>query len=164
MASNNQNPPNNVIPANLSVGSNIPDTTTTVSNGSITMINLSMNLFINLPLELQIQIVDYMDTGAFIRFFLANYSQLQRSWSDHLPPITPTMYMNLVSTQQANLGPMQILPTELILNIMNRMLRQNLMAFVLANYKLLVNKQIVDALTDADKRELRLAMNSRSHL
>jgi len=68
--------------------------------------------------------------------------------------------MNLVSTQHANLGPMQILPPELILSIMNRMPRQDLMAFVLANYKLLVNKRIVDALTNADKRELRLAMDS----
>lgn len=101
-----------------------------------------------------------METGTFIRFFLANYSRLQPGWSDHLPRITPTLYMNLVSTQHANLGPMQILPPELILSIMNRMPRQDLMAFVLANYKLLVNKRIVDALTNADKRELRLAMDS----
>jgi len=154
MASNNQNPPNNVIPANSSAVS--------TTNSNITMINLFMNLFINLPLELQIQIVDYMDMGSFIRFFLANYSRLQRSWSDHLPRITQTIYMNLVSTQQSNLGPMQILPAELILNIMNRMQRQDLMAFVLANYKLLVNKQIVDALTAADRRELRLARDSRN--
>lgn len=157
MSSNNQNSVNSGIPATLSAGSSISGTTTT-----LTMLNLFMNLFINLPLELQIQIVDFMDMGTFIRFFLANYSRLQRGWSDHLPRITPTMYMNLVSTQQANLGPMQMLPTELILNIMSRMLRQDLMAFVLANYKLLVNKQIVDALTEADMRELRLAMDSRN--
>jgi hypothetical protein len=156
MASNNQN---NIIPANLNAGSG---STTTANNGNIIMVNLFMNLFINLPLELQIQIVDYMDMGTFIRFFLANYSRLQRSWSDHLPRITPTMYMNLVSTQNVYLGPLQMLPTELILNIMNRTMRQDLMAFVLANYKLLVNKQIIDALTDEDKRELRLAMESRN--
>lgn len=161
MASNNQHLHNNNI-TDLSATASIPGTTTTVNNSNITMINLFTNLFISLPLELQIQIVDYMDMGTFIRFFLANYSRLQRNWSDHLPRITPTMYMNLVSIQQPNLGPMHILPAELILSIMNRTMRQDLMAFVLANYKLLVNKQIVDALTDADKRELRLAMDSRN--
>jgi hypothetical protein len=162
MANTNQNLPNNIFPANLNAGSSISGTTITASNGNIPMINHFMNHFINLPLELQIQIVDYMDMGTFIRFFLANYSRLQRGWSDHLPPIPPTTYMNLVSTQQANLGLMQMLPAELILNIMNRIQRQDLMAFVLANYKLLVNKLIVDTLTDADKRELRLAMDSRN--
>lgn len=161
MANINQNP-SNIVPANLNPDSSIPGTTITTNNGNIPMINLFMNHFINLPLELQIQIVGYMDTGTFIRFFLANYSRLQRSWSDHLPRIPPTIYTNLVSTQQTNFGLMQMLPAELILNIMIRIQRQDLMAFVLANYNLLVNKQIVDALTDADKRELRLAMDSRN--
>lgn len=67
--------------------------------------------------------------------------------------------MNLVSNQEPQLGPMRNLAPELLLLIMEGMERKDLMAFALANYRLLERKGIVDRLDEGDREQLRLAMD-----
>ena len=141
--------------ANSSGSSSARSITSTDSDSGF----LSNSRILNLPLELQMQIVEYMAPDNFIRFSLAHYAHLQCKWLEHLPPITPTIYMNLVSTSPPRLGPMCHLAPELLLLIMNRLPRRDLMAFALANYRLLQNKGIVDELGKEDTEQLRLSMD-----
>jgi hypothetical protein len=100
-----------------------------------------------------------MTPDNFIHFSIAHYAHLRREWLEHLPPITPEIYMNLVSAQSPQLGPMRDLAPELVLLIMQRLPRKDLMAFALANYKLLQNKGIVGELAEEDMKQLRTAMD-----
>lgn len=116
--------------------------------------------FYTLPVELILDIVDYLPADAFINFAFANYPILHHHGL--APALSrPRIIYITTQTQIPALFPLLRMPAEIMLHIMRNLKPIDIMRFVLANYQDLARQGIAPALTDETVNQLKNAVRAR---
>lgn len=113
--------------------------------------------FFRLPMELRLIIMEDMAPHNFINFALATYSLLRPLHWNLVPRITPERLRQMKDTTQAASSRFQMLPNELVLDILRLLGRVDMMRFVFTNYQVMVLKGIAPALTLDTIKQLQKA-------
>lgn len=102
-------------------------------------------------------IMEYMAPHNFINFALATYSLLRPLHWDLVPRITPERVWQMKDSTHVASSRFQPLPNELVLDILSRLGRVDMMLFVFIDYQVMVVKGIAPALTLDTIKQLKKA-------
>lgn len=117
---------------------------------------LSLRPFRGLPDEILYHILEMLDTEAYITFVITHYVFFFRHGL--APPMNTTRLANILDGSRTTLRfPMMVLPPEILLEVMQRMPRQDMMSFGIANYRYLADVGIAPQLTDGIVESFLLA-------
>jgi hypothetical protein len=110
-----------------------------------------------LPVELRLIIMEDMAPHNFINFALATYSLLRPLHWNLVPRITPERVRQMKDSTHVASSLFQRLPNELILDILGRLRRVDMMRYVFMDYQVMVVKGIAPALTLDTIKQLKKA-------
>ena len=110
-----------------------------------------------LPFELFSIIVGLLDLETYIRLAIAHYHLFQRR--ERAPRMTEARLGYITGHRlTANYYPLMLLPTELMLQMLQRLPRRDVLHYIIANYTQLIHLGIAPRITEADVEYLRLAI------
>ncbi|CAK4034716.1 unnamed protein product [Lecanosticta acicola] len=122
--------------------------------------SVQLHPFYTLPVELILDIVDYLPAEAFINFAFANYPILHHHGL--APALSrPRIIYITTQTQIPALFPLLRMPPEIMLHIMRNLRPIDIMRFVVANYQDLARQGIAPPMTEETVNQLKNAVRAR---
>ena len=106
-----------------------------------------------IPRELLLLITELLDPESYISLAMLHYPLFARRG---LVPVLTTARVKAILSGPSEF-PLQLLPPEILLQVMRRLPREDMMAFVVADYRHLADVGIAPRLTDQVVRGLWLA-------